>query len=143
MKPWIHAENSAKKWGGTPTDYLKIHDWFDYTKSHFADNRHRALRHHTLGIFEAERVFGATIINSDKKVVSVRDIGEQHVLEDLGFIPTVADYLNHLLYQDWMGSTDKKDRPKINDIPVDNVILDKLYDGYKSKAPFKSPTLID
>ena len=65
MKPHIHAESSVKKFGGVPTDYLKIHQWFDATKEQWPDNRHRALRHHTFGIFDAERVFGAVIVNSD------------------------------------------------------------------------------
>ncbi len=33
------------------------------------------------GIFLCEQVFGANITNSDGKKVSVRDIGEQHVVE--------------------------------------------------------------
>lgn len=27
--PLVHAERSAQKWGGTPADYLKVHQWFD------------------------------------------------------------------------------------------------------------------
>ena len=102
MKPYLHAESSAKKFGGVPNDYLKIHCWFDQTKAHFPDNRHRAVTHHTQGIFEAERIFGITFENSDKKIISTRDIGEQHVLEDLGFIPTLSDYLYQMTYQNWM-----------------------------------------
>lgn len=102
MKPYIHAESSVRKWGGTPTDYLRIHQWFDESKAHFPDNRHRALRHHTQGIFEAEKVFGIIITNSKDKDICVRDIGEQHVLEDLGFIPTLSDYFYEMKYQNWM-----------------------------------------
>ncbi len=42
------------------------------------------------GIFLGEQVFGANITNSDGKKVSVRDIGEQHVVEYYRgkFIPT-------------------------------------------------------
>jgi hypothetical protein len=49
-------------------------------------------------------IFGYTITNSDGKVVSVKDICEQHVLEDycMKFIPTAQDYLEHLEVQDWM-----------------------------------------
>ncbi len=82
MKPHIHAQSSAHRFGGNPDDYLPIHNWFDDTKAHFPDNRHRAVKHHTQGIFEAEKVFGITITNSDGKLVSVRDVGEQHVFED-------------------------------------------------------------
>lgn len=103
MNPFYHAEGSAKKFGGKPEDYQPIHDWFDATKETFADFRHRALRHHSQGIFEAERLFGHTITNSDGKQVPVRLIGEQHVREDCGgFIPTVADWLGQIVPKSWM-----------------------------------------
>ena len=80
--PLHHAESSARKFGGKPTDYQVIHDWFDASKAHMAFFTHRALRHHTQGIFEAERVFGLTITNSAGRSIPVRWIGEQHVKED-------------------------------------------------------------
>lgn len=98
-----HAQSSAKKYGGIPDDYLEIHNWFDETKAHEPTFKHRALRHHTQGIFECERVFGTTITNSNGKEVPVRVIGEQHVREDFsGFIPTVHDWLKHIDAQSWM-----------------------------------------
>ena len=101
--PINHARLSAKIFGGKPEDYVAIHDWFDATKETFADFRHRALRHHSQGIFEAERVFGATIVNSDGKDVPVRYIGEQHVKEDCGGrIPTVADWFRNIRAEAWM-----------------------------------------
>ncbi len=111
MKPFKHAESSVKKYGGVVEDYLPIHNWFDATKSSCGDNRHRCLRHHSEGIFWCEDKFGVNITNSDNKLVSVRDLGEQHVIEDLGFIPTVSDYLCELNIRDWMCG-DKKDRPE-------------------------------
>jgi hypothetical protein len=99
-----HAVNSARKYGGKPEDYVQIHNWFDETKEHYADFRHRALRHHSLGIFEAEQKFGITITNSDGKQIPVRIIGEQHVKEDCGYIPTVQDWLKHIQGQKWMSS---------------------------------------
>ena len=59
-----HAQSSARLFGGKPEDYQAIHDWFDETKKVWADCRHRALRHHSLGIFECEERFGITITNS-------------------------------------------------------------------------------
>lgn len=91
--PYHHALSSVQKWGGCVEDYQPIHDWFDESKAHMADFRHRALRHHSEGIFMAEKIFGTTITNSDGRVVPVRYIGEQHVKEDLGRIPTVAEWL--------------------------------------------------
>ncbi|HHI71466.1 MAG TPA: hypothetical protein ENJ91_10720 [Rhodobacteraceae bacterium] len=100
---YFHAQSSARTFGGKPEDYLEIHQWFDATKESFADFRHRALRHHAEGIFEAERIFGVTITNSDGKEVPVRYIGEQHVLEDCGGrIPNVADWLSNIRPEPWM-----------------------------------------
>lgn len=99
---FIHAKSSARKFGGQPSDYQTLHDWFDDSKSAWADSRHRALRHHSLGIFWAEEVFGKTIRNSDGDDVPVRLLGEQHVIEDCGFIPTVEDWLDQLPRKDWM-----------------------------------------
>jgi hypothetical protein len=90
--PYHHALSSVQKWGGCVEDYQPIHDWFDESKAHMADFRHRALRHHSEGIFLSEKIFGKTITNSDGRIVPVRYVGEQHVNEDLGRIPTMADW---------------------------------------------------
>jgi hypothetical protein len=101
--PVFHAESSVRLWGGQIDDYLPIHDWLDATKECFADFRHRALRHHAQGIFEAERLFGHAITNSAGRVVPVRTIAEQHIKEDCGGrIPSVADWLGELRPQLWM-----------------------------------------
>jgi hypothetical protein len=97
-----HAVSSAKKFGGIPEEYLKFHDFLDRSKSHMADFRHRALRHHSAGIFMLEEVFRTTIMLSTGRVVPVRFIGEQHVLEDLGRIPTVQDWLGRIQPEPWM-----------------------------------------
>ncbi len=99
---FYHAESTARVFGGKPKDYLPIHEWFDSTKEHFCDFRHRALRHHAEGIFECERVFGVTITNSDGREVPVRYIGEQHCLEDMGRIPTLKDWLSLIQPEPWM-----------------------------------------
>lgn len=106
-KPWIHAESSARKWGGQPEDYIAIHNLMDSSKSTIADCRHRALTHNAWFIGAGgplELIFGVTMTNSTGRVVSVRDIGEQHVLEDFGgrFIPSAQDYLEAIPMQGWM-----------------------------------------
>lgn len=107
MKPHVHALNSVKKWGGKPEDYQAIHDLLDLPKSAHPDMRHRAILHNSLGPFLVEKVFGVTITNSDGRVVSVRDIAEQHIIEDMGRIPTVSDYLNDMPFYDWLGGKAK------------------------------------
>jgi len=100
--PLEHAQSSTKKFGGKPEDYLAIHRWFDESKAFFPDFRHRALRHHTEGIFLAERIFGVTVLNSDGALIPVRYIGDQHVREDLGRVPTVQDWLARISPERWM-----------------------------------------
>jgi hypothetical protein len=106
--PYHHALSSVKKHGGSVEDYLPIHSWFDESKAIMADPRHRALRHHSEGIFLAERIFGPTVTNSEGRVVPVRWIGEQHVNEDLGWIPSMADWFAHIVPQPWMNRNAQK-----------------------------------
>lgn len=131
--PWHHAVSSSRKWGGDPEDYIAIHEWFDATKAWCPDFRHRAIRHHSEGIFECMQVFGTTITLSTcatcgevkgehyefgdenlhvftPKRIPVRWIGEQHVQEDLGHIPTAADWLRRLTAEPWMNRSRKLSR---------------------------------
>ncbi len=98
-----HALSSVRIWDGSAADYLPLHQWFDESKAITADFRHRALRHHAEGIFMLERFFGPTITLSTGRVVPVRLIGEQHVREDLGFIPSFADWVRCIRPEPWMG----------------------------------------
>lgn len=50
----------------------------------------------------AEKIFGHTITNSDGREVMVRYIGEQHVQEDLGRIPSVSDWFRQIKVESWM-----------------------------------------
>ena len=102
MNAVIHSRSSVKKWGGTIDDYLPLHKWMDGSKEMMGDIRHRALRHHSQGIFEGERVFGPTITISTGKVVPTRDILERHVVEDLHYIPTLSDWLREITMKPWM-----------------------------------------
>ena len=51
----------------------------------------------------AETIFGSTITLSTGRVIPVRWIGEQHVREDLGFIPSFADWVKAIRPEPWMG----------------------------------------
>lgn len=101
--PHHHAESSARKFGGVAADYAFVHDWFDAAKIAFGGFSHRAVRHHAFGIFEAERVFGRTLTNSDGRVVPIRFIGEQHVREDCGGrVPSLQDWVERIAPAAWM-----------------------------------------
>ena len=112
--PLHHAQSSARKHGGKPEDYLAIHSWFDESKQMMADFRHRALRHHAEGIFMCEKIFGVAITNSAGKQVPVRFIGEQHVKEDLGFIPSMQDWFACISPKPWM-TVNARHGPKAED----------------------------
>jgi hypothetical protein len=114
MKPHLHAKNSVNKHGGVLEDYLAIHDFIDSSKIAVPDMRHRAMLHSAWGVYLVERVFGTLIVNSDGKKVSTRDIAEEHVIDDLGFIPTMQDYLQHMTLEPWMGGATRKRFIKID-----------------------------
>jgi hypothetical protein len=106
-KALVHARSSARRWGGQPEDYLAIHEKMDSTKSAHAEVTHRCVFHSAFGIFVIEDVFGRTLTNSDGKEVFVRDVAEQHVLEDLGFIPSLSDWLREMPSEPWMAGAKK------------------------------------
>ncbi|AVH85067.1 hypothetical protein RsoM2USA_139 [Ralstonia phage RsoM2USA] len=108
MKPRIHAKISVKKFGGKAEDYIAIHDFIDSSKSCVPDIRHRTILHSAFGCYLVEKVFGHFITNSDGKEVSTRDVAEEHIMEDLGFLPTMQDYLQHMTIEPWMSGTRKR-----------------------------------
>ena len=101
--PYHHALSSAKKWGGNVDDYMAVHNWFDASKQITADFRHRALRHHAEGIFMAETIFGPNLTLSTGRTIPTRWVGEQHVTEDLGLIPSFVDWVRCIRPEPWMG----------------------------------------
>jgi hypothetical protein len=107
--PYHHALSSVKKWGGIVEDYQPLHDFFDASKAMMCDFRHRALRHHAEGIFMLEKLFGKTITLTGGRVIPTRWVGEQHIREDLGFIPSMQDWLKRIKPEAWMGRTSKLD----------------------------------
>lgn len=123
MKPEYHARSTVRKYGGSFDDYLPIHDFIDSSKQVIADMRHRAMLHSAWGIYVVEKVFGTSLevartrmISTPEsatplyKTVSVRDIAERHILEDLGRIPSMQDWLDKLPLQPWMGGQKGKVR---------------------------------
>ena len=107
--PLIHAKSSANRFGGNAEDYLHIHEWFDETKKWLGHSNHRLWRHHSEGIFEAEKLFGKSFVNSDGKTVYTRYVGEQHVKEDCNnYIPSAKEWIIHITNKsrpEWMRKT--------------------------------------
>ena len=110
---YIHAQASARHFGGTPEDYIKIHEWIDQFKGVYGDVRHRAMLHHAKGPWMAQEVFGHYIEVFDEKKqktikVLVRDIAENHIVEDMGCIPSPGDWLDCMNCVTWMGGKRNK-----------------------------------
>ena len=103
MKPFLHARASARKYGGKPEDYIKIHEEFDSSKIAHASMKNRCIFHSAFGCYLIARIYGDFIINSDGHQVSVRDIAEDHIIQDLGFIPSLDGWLKHMEMKTWMG----------------------------------------
>ncbi len=116
MKPIIHCKNSQKRYGGKWEDYLEIHNFLDSSKMTISDLRHRALLHNSFGPFLVEKVFGPAITNSDGKIISTRDIAEDHIVEDMGYIPTVENWLSEMQVRPWMKGG--KQRRKITNYEI-------------------------
>lgn len=116
MNSWNHAVSAARKWGGKPEDYIAIEEFIDSSKEILGDVRHRSLYHHTAGVWLCQRVFGRTITvpkaNALGSVdVPVRLIAERHVIEDLGWLPSPADYIKGMPIQPWMSGSQRKELP--------------------------------
>jgi hypothetical protein len=52
----------------------------------------------------------------------VRDLGEDHVIEDLGFIPTMERWLKNMPIESWMGGTRRGVIKKVF-IPMNDEII--------------------
>lgn len=98
---YYHSVSSSKKWGGLPDDYQKIHEFLDSSRRHVPDLRHRSLYHHSAGIETAVLIFGSTIRNSQGREVPVSHICEQHITEDIGFVPSLQDWMDCLKRPRW------------------------------------------
>lgn len=110
VKPFLHGKNSVRKHGGCAGDYQDIHDFLDSTKIALPDMRHRAVLHNAFGCFLVERLFGVTRVNSDGKTYSPRDVAEAHVIEDLGFLPTLEKCFAEMPLTKWLGGPTRKTR---------------------------------
>jgi hypothetical protein len=103
--PHIHAMSSAKKFGGILEDYLEIHAKMDCSKAYFPGNRYRVLTHTMFWVKEVMiPLYGEIFTNSDGKIVSTKDVCEQHILEDYRskFIPTPQDFIENMEFKIWM-----------------------------------------
>lgn len=123
MNAYAHSLLSVKRRGGAIEDYYAIHDFMDSTKEICSDNRHRLF--HTLwGVRRVVvPIFGAAIVNSDGRKVSVKDLCEQdHIMPDYGnkFIPTLEDFAAA------MTDLSEQEAQLIDDMHADNALTKEV-----------------
>jgi hypothetical protein len=106
--PYYHSKSSVKRYKGKIEDYLPLHNFLDQSKAHIATSNHRMWLHNSGGCFLGEQVFGLTIKNSDGIDVPTRKILEDHILEDFGWIPTLAECLDKIPVETWMHKKAKR-----------------------------------
>ncbi len=122
---WFHSLSSARYFGGEPEDYLRTHEWFDQVKVAWNFPTHRALLHNEFGVKLIQEIFGQTLVRqSDGKSVELEPLVRLHIEEDLGKVPSLADWLHDL-------------RVEIRVKPV------KLHEDFQSIVEFfRSPSLM-
>lgn len=100
-----HALSSARRLGGSASDYVAVHSWFDASKQAYADTRHRAVLHHTFGVHLLLEIRGRSLTRaSDGVAVDRTSLGAQHLEEDCGFAPTLQDWLGVRPLESWTSS---------------------------------------
>ena len=109
MNPVLHTESSMRKFKGKTEEdfnkFLVLHEKMDCSKAWEPSNRHRVLTHTMFWVKEVMLpLFGSYITLSDGRKVSVKDVCEQHILEDyrMKFIPTPQDFIQEMTYKKWM-----------------------------------------
>jgi hypothetical protein len=118
--PLNHAQSSARLFGGEPSDYLHIHTVMDSSKLFLADWRHRALLHNTFGIHVFEQLMGASFTRkSDGKEICTRTVISQHIMEDLGAIPTPGEFLREMPIKQWMAGITASAKKRMQSLTID------------------------
>lgn len=129
--PLIHSQSSVKRWGGSISDYLPIHELIDSPKATMNNNSSRVLTHNTWFAYTIiPKVFGYNITNTDGKRVDTIDVAMLHIAEDfrMKFVPTPQDYLKHLEVQPWMCNGVKNIDNKESELTATELIK-KLQNG--------------
>lgn len=143
--PLQHSESSAKRFGGIADDYLHIHTIMDSSKLFLADWRHRALLHNTFGIHIFEQLLGSSFKRkSDGVDVCTRTVITQHIIEDLGAVPTPGEFLREMPIKYWMTGIKKKDKERMQSLTIEGkdnkeayITSSIIWNLYKNVKPEK------
>lgn len=96
MKPLQHSLISVRRYGGTFRDYQVFHSFIDSSKAVFASVQHRIFFHSDWGGSVCRRVFGTFLTNSDGASVETDRLFEDHMVEDLGRVVSLGNWLREV-----------------------------------------------
>ncbi len=99
------TRRSVNRFGGEQDRYEELHRWFLNTREWFQDRRHLLMRHHSFGIFEAEKKFGYVYPIGHSKFLPTRILAEAHIRSLFRSIPSADMIINHLSMRKWMNET--------------------------------------
>lgn len=92
----------------------------DSSKLFLADWRHRALLHNTFGIHVFEQLLGPAFKReSDGAYVCTRTVLSQHIMEDLGAIPSPGEFLREMPLKSWMAGIRKQDKIRMQNLTIE------------------------
>jgi hypothetical protein len=109
------AEGLAVRWGGAPSDYLPLIDFFDKPCAFAPDNPDAAamITHNSFGIFLSEELLGTTIALTETNdprcltpIISTRSAAEDLVYARTGSIPPAGNLAAHTRLRFWMCGTE-------------------------------------
>lgn len=143
--PLQHSKSSATHFGGVTDDYLHIHTVMDSSKMFLADWRHRALLHNTFGIHIFEQLMGASFKRkSDGVEVCTRSVITQHIMEDLGAVPTPGEFLREMPIKRWMSGIKQQDKLRMQTLTIEGdsnreayITSSIVWNLYKNTKPEK------
>ena len=128
MRPYHHARASAARSGNDWREDLKIHEFIDSSKTAFPDLRHRMILHSTdLGGELAARAFPDRL--------DARELVKNHIIEDLGQVRTIHDWLSHC-------RTQQLPRPHPGSLPVNEEVLLEAERARQTLADHQGPRAV-
>lgn len=148
--PLKHSQSSAQRFGGVADDYIFIHTVMDSSKLFLADWRHRALLHNTFGIHVFEQLMGSSFKRkSDGVEVCTRTVITQHIMEDLGAVPTPGEFLREMPLKHWMAGISQKDKKRMQTLTIEGENTKEAYISstikwilYKNEQPSLAGTYL-
>jgi len=133
--PYFHAISSARKHGGLWSDYFSLHEAVDSTKSHYAHCKHRLILHNEWGIHFLIELYGSNLTRaSDRVSVPTQELLEQHIQEDLGLVPSLADCFEKTPMPRWVNNIRdvsfqcRQSAAKFGGTPDDYLPLHQMFD---------------